>query len=74
MLDANAGIVSKKGLFSKVWANEYKGIIDYRPDNAIVEVDLASKTVTTEFDQVKADVLNVIPPQTAGKPAKWQAC
>ena len=70
VLDANPGIVSKKGLFSKAWEVEYKGIIDYRPNNIITEVDLASKTVTTDFDKVKADVLNVIPAQTAGKPAK----
>jgi len=40
VLDANSGIVSKKGLFTKVWANAYKGIIDYRPDNVITDVDV----------------------------------
>lgn len=70
VLDANPNIVSKRGLFSKVWANEYKDIIDYRPDNAVTEVDIASKTVITDFEKVKADVLNIIPPQRAGKPAQ----
>jgi len=70
VLDANPGIVSKKGLFAKVWANDYKDLIDYRPNSEIIEVDVASKTVTTDFEKVKADVLNVIPPQTAGKPAQ----
>ncbi len=70
VLDANPNIVSKRGLFSKVWQNEYKGIIDYKPDNAIVEIDVANKTVTTDFEKVKADVLNVIPPQRAGKPTQ----
>jgi len=70
VLDANAEIVSKKGLFTKVWANNYAGMIDYRPDSAIVSVDVQTKTVSTEFEQVKADVLNVIPPQRAGKPAQ----
>lgn len=70
VLDANPNIVSKRGLFSKVWQTDYKGIIDYRPDNAIIEIDVASKTVTTDFEKVKADVLNVIPPQRAGKPAQ----
>jgi len=70
VLDANPNIVSKKGLFEKVWANEYKGIIDYRPDNAIEDIDLTTKTVTTDFEKVKADVLNVIPPQRAGIPAQ----
>lgn len=70
VLDANPGIVSKKGLFSKVWANEYKSLIDYRPNSEIIEVDLVSKTISTDFEKVKADVLNIIPPQTAGKPAQ----
>lgn len=70
VLDANAEIISKKGLFSKAWAELYPGIIDYRPDHAISNVEVASKTVSTEFDQFKADVLNVIPPQRAGKIAQ----
>jgi len=70
VLDANAEIISKKGLFTKVWANNYAGMIDYRPDNAIASVDVQTKTVNTEFEQIKADVLNVIPPQRAGKPAQ----
>jgi NADPH-dependent 2,4-dienoyl-CoA reductase/sulfur reductase-like enzyme len=70
VLDANAEIISKKGLFTKVFNEMYAGIIDYRPNNAVVDVDAASKTVKTEFDAVKADVLNIIPPQRAGKPAQ----
>lgn len=70
VLDANPDIVSKKGLFAKVWADEYKGIIDYRPNNLITNVDVANKTVTTDFEKVKADVLNIIPPQRAGKPTQ----
>lgn len=70
VLDANAEIISKKGLFNKVFNEMYAGLIDYRPNNALVTVDVASKTVTTEFEVVKADVLNIIPPQRAGKPAQ----
>ncbi len=70
VLDANAEIVSKKGLFTKVFAEMYAGIIDYRPNNAVTDVDVASKTVITDFDKVTADVLNIIPPQRAGKPAQ----
>ena len=70
VLDANAEIISKKGLFTKVFNETYAGIIDYRPDNAITGVDVASKTVFTDFDKIKADVLNVIPPQRAGKIAQ----
>jgi NADPH-dependent 2,4-dienoyl-CoA reductase/sulfur reductase-like enzyme len=70
VLDANAEIVSKKGLFTKVFNEMYAGLVDYRPNNALVSVDVASKTVTTEFETVRADVLNIIPPQRAGKPAQ----
>lgn len=70
VLDANAEIVSKKGLFTKVFNEMYAGIVDYRPNNNLVKIDVVSKTVTTEFEVVKADVLNVIPAQRAGKPAQ----
>jgi NADPH-dependent 2,4-dienoyl-CoA reductase/sulfur reductase-like enzyme len=70
VLDANAEIISKKGLFAKVFNETYAGIIDYRPDNAISHINLATKTVSTEFDSIKADVLNFIPPQQAGKIAQ----
>ncbi|MBL8469549.1 NAD(P)/FAD-dependent oxidoreductase [Methyloversatilis discipulorum] len=66
VLDANEEIVSKKGLFLKAWADNYKGIIEYRPQNELRDVDAASRTAILEFDQVKADVLNVVPPQRAG--------
>ena len=69
VLDANAEIISKKGLFTKVWADMYAGMVDYRPNNNIESVDVATKTVKTDFETVKADVLNIIPPQRAGKPA-----
>ena len=70
VLDANAEIISKKGLFTKVFAEMYAGIIDYRPNSAITDVDVATKTVVTDFDKISADVLNIIPPQRAGKPAQ----
>ena len=70
VLDANAEIVSKKGLFTKVFNEMYADIIDYRPNNAITDVDVISKTVITDFDKISGDVLNIIPPQRAGKPAQ----
>lgn len=70
VLDANAEIISKKGLFTKVFAEMYAGIIDYRPNNTVTDVDVANKTVMTDFDKISADVLNIIPPQRAGKPAQ----
>ncbi|MEZ0232983.1 MAG: FCSD flavin-binding domain-containing protein [Methylophilaceae bacterium] len=70
VLDANPEIVSKKGLFTKVWAEMYAGMVDYRPNSTVVDVDVATRRVQTEFETVKADVLNIIPPQRAGKPAQ----
>jgi len=70
VLDANAEIISKKGLFTKVWADMYAGMIDYRPNSNVVDVDVAAKTIKTEFESVQANVLNVIPPQRAGKIAQ----
>lgn len=70
VLDANAEVISKKGLFLKAWADLYPNIVEYRPNNAVVSVDVATKTVVTEADKVKADVLNVIPPQKAGRIAQ----
>lgn len=70
VLDANPEITSKKGLFTKVFNEMYVGIIDYRPNNVVLDVDIKTKTVKTDFDTVSADVLNIIPPQRAGKPAQ----
>ena len=70
VLDANPEITSKKGLFTKVFSEMYAGIIDYRPNNLVLKVDIKTKTVKTDFETVSADVLNIIPPQRAGKPAQ----
>jgi NADH dehydrogenase FAD-containing subunit len=67
VLDANAEIVSKKGLFSKAYDEEFKGLIDYRPNSRVTELDVAGKTLITELgDRIRGDVLNLIPPQRAG--------
>jgi NADPH-dependent 2,4-dienoyl-CoA reductase/sulfur reductase-like enzyme len=70
VLDANPEIVSKKSLFTKAWADLYAGMIDYRPNSSVVDVDVKQRAVKTEFETVQADVLNIIPPQRAGKPAQ----
>jgi NADH dehydrogenase FAD-containing subunit len=70
VLDANPEITSKKGLFTKVFNETYAGIVDYRANSIITELDIKTKTVKTEFEIVQANVLNIIPPQRAGKPAQ----
>jgi sulfide dehydrogenase [flavocytochrome c] flavoprotein chain len=64
ILDANPDIQSKKALFLKAWDQHYKGMIEYRPNAELREVD--GTVAKLEFEDVKADVLNVIPPQRAG--------
>jgi sulfide dehydrogenase [flavocytochrome c] flavoprotein subunit len=67
VLDANPDIVSKKGLFLKGWKKHYEGIIDYRPAKKVTEVDNKNMAVLIEgIDEVKGDVINIIPPQKAG--------
>lgn len=73
VLDANPEITSKKALFTQVFNDTYAGLVDYRPNSTLVAVDVDTKTVTTEFESVHADVLNVIPPQRAGKVAQMAA-
>jgi sulfide dehydrogenase [flavocytochrome c] flavoprotein subunit len=70
VLDSNEDIQSKKGLFLAAWNGRYKGYIEYRPNSVLVDVDVATLTAKLDFDDVKADVLNVIPPQRAGAIAR----
>ena len=68
LLDANPEVQSKKALFEKAFADRYKGILEYRPNNEIKEV--SGNVAKLEFDDVKADVLNIIPPQRAADLAR----
>ncbi len=68
ILDANQDVVSKGGLFKKVWAEQYPGMIEYMPKHNVVGVDAKTKTVKLEVqDDVKADVLNLLPQMGAGE-------
>ncbi|MDE2439800.1 MAG: FCSD flavin-binding domain-containing protein [Betaproteobacteria bacterium] len=70
ILDANEEVTSKKGLFTKAWSDLYKGIIEYRNNSEVKDVEAGSNTAILEFDKFKADVLNVIPPHRAGDIAR----
>lgn len=66
---------SKQGLFTGAW----KKLYGYETDNSMITwvsgaaggkitaIDPATKTCMGEVEEFKADVLNVIPPQVAGK-------
>ncbi len=70
ILDANGDVASKKALFKSSWQQYYPGLIEYLPSSIIENVDLKTLQVESEFDTFDADVLNVIPPQKAGKVAE----
>lgn len=71
VLDANPEITSKKGLFTKVFNETYRGIVEYRANQPVVEVDARNRVAITEVgERVKGDVLNVVPPQHAGQIAR----
>jgi sulfide dehydrogenase [flavocytochrome c] flavoprotein subunit len=66
VLDSNPDITSKAGLFRAAWKGMYPGLIDYRPNSELADVDVKGMTVRLTFDSVKGDVLNVVPPHRAG--------
>lgn len=67
VLDANADVTSKGPLFKKVWAQQYAGIIEYRPSYKAIDVDARGNTLKFDVhEDVRADVLNVLPPMRAG--------
>jgi len=71
VLDGNGDVTSKGPLFKKAWAEEYKNIVEYRPNYVLTDVDVASRTAKFDVqDNVRADVLNVIPPQRASAIAR----
>jgi len=64
---------SKQGLFKEGWAKLYPGMIDYHnidDDGVVRNVDAKTMTLTTDFGEVKGDVINFIPAQQAGEVAR----
>ena len=70
VLDANENIVSKGPLFRAAWEQLYKGMIDYRPNSEVKDVDVRGKVLKTDFDSIRGDVLNVLPPMRAADIAR----
>lgn len=70
VLDSNPDLVSKKGLFLAAWNGLYKDMIEYRPNSELADVDVKGMTVRLTFDNVRGDVLNVVPPHRAGDIAR----
>lgn len=71
LLDGNPDIASKKALFTAAWSKHYgfgsdNSLIDYRPNSVPSRVDAKTRQLSTEFDDVQGDVINLIPPMRAG--------
>lgn len=69
VLDANSEIQSKKALFSAEFAR-YAGLLEYRPNSVIDHFDPANRSLELEFERVRADVFNIIPPMRAARIAQ----
>ena len=66
VLDGNPDVTSKGPLFKRAWSELYKGILEYRGNAKAVGVDANVGVVKLEVEDIKGDVLNVVPPQRAG--------
>lgn len=67
MLDGHFQIVSKGPMFQKAFNKFYPGMIEHRPSNMVTSIDHKTMTVKSDWESVKADVINVVPMQRAGK-------
>src|SRR5215216_4969098 len=72
VLDAKDAF-SKQRLFQNAWAELYPGLLEWvslSKGGKVNAVEVASKTLVTDFEKHKASVANVIPPQKAGRIAE----
>ena len=72
VLDAKDAF-SKQRLFQAAWAELYPGLLEWVPlskGGAVTSVDVATRTLVTDFGRHQAKVANVIPPQKAGRIAE----
>jgi sulfite dehydrogenase len=70
VLDANPDVTSKPGLFKAAWKDLYGATLEYRGNSKAIGVDARTRTVKLEVEDVKGDVLNVVPPHGAGDIAR----
>ncbi len=67
ILDANPDVTSKPALFKKVWAEQYKGMVEYRGQHKAIAVDAKAGLIKFDVqDDVKASVINALPSMRAG--------
>ncbi|KAA5596229.1 NAD(P)/FAD-dependent oxidoreductase [Blastochloris sulfoviridis] len=64
---------SKMAAFQEGWQKHYPGMIEWmdpKMHGGLKSVDPAAMTVTTDLETIKADLVNVIPAQMAGRIAR----
>jgi sulfide dehydrogenase [flavocytochrome c] flavoprotein subunit len=65
---------SKQGLFTQAWDRHYQGMIEWvkavDTGGGVKSVNASAGTVSTEFEEYKPAVANIIPAQKAGKIAQ----
>jgi sulfide dehydrogenase [flavocytochrome c] flavoprotein chain len=72
VLDAKDSFTMQR-LFEAAWKELYPGLIEWvsiSDGGSLTSVDVASRTLVTDFDKYKAAVANIIPPQKAGRMAE----
>lgn len=72
VLDAKDSF-SKQGLFTAAWGQLYPGLLEWVPlskGGKVTAVDPGAGSVSTDFEQYKPAVANIIPPQQAGRIAE----
>jgi len=67
ILDANADILAEKATYTRAFQVTHAGVIEYRPGVVLNSIDAASRTLNTSAGLIRADVINAIPPQRAGR-------
>ena len=66
IFDANPEIQSKRGLFTRVFQQNFPNHIEYRPGHTLLDVDAATNTLRFEVQEnFRAAVANVLPPMRA---------
>jgi len=71
VLDANQDVIAMGSLFKKAWKDLYGDLLEYRNHYKAVAVDAGTLTVRFDVQEdVRADVLNVLPPVRAGTLAR----
>ena len=67
VLDANPGIIAEPLAFTNAFDVVHKGVVEYHPGVTINSIDASTMTLNTNLGNLKAKVINAIPPHKAGK-------